>query len=642
MNLALTYCWKEWRSQRGVLVAFTALGLASLCLLFLLLPQPWWLEDGRRALALSWFVAIGVIGVVGFVAPALVRNEFGSKDDQFVRRLPGALWPSFQGKLLFLLLVALGLPLVCLLAGQGFLLAIGQDWHDLFAWDHAGTVWLRWPWPAPMLGYAALLATWVWAIGTWLPGGRMALGGTILMLLLFGLGILALLNQSPGIAQGIAWSMWLWAIPVLGALTAGLSWTKGRRGGGPWRSARYGLLTLALGCLPPALWFAERSWDYHHPDLQRLVELDVQGMTPDLRYVLARGNAHESYSPVPIRIDLQAGRADQLAGIATWFCAGLLDTGLAGLALARHWRCIDNGLDNERVGRQRVLDLATLAGRTVPFDPQTWRLEVPAGLRAAEVAEVRATTPLRAPGDTRVWFDGPDLCFQGLSGDVQRQPWPGLAPRSVVARGHGMATLSGGQRQLYDLHRRTPVAIEKWQHGLFVRGTAVFVREGGRQNEWWRQRGAEPAEPFPTLKGLHVLGLVDDDHLLAASYVGGKRDRLLLVHVADASTSELAVPAGLPTGTSVHAVAPLHEAGSLLARDPTGSIWLAMGNRTSTTFLRLDAKSRAITVAFVLGDHRLGWELLGWPDPASVLVRRGAAIERIDTRSGAATRLFPR
>lgn len=642
MNLALAYCWKEWRAQRGVLVAFTAMGIASLCLLFLLLPQHWWLEDGRRALALSWFVAIGVIGVVGFVAPALVRNEFGSKDDQFVRRLPGALWPSFLGKLLFLLLVALGLPLSCLLAGEGFLLAIGQDWHDLFAWEHSGAVWLRWPWPAPLLGYAALLVTWVWAIGTWLPGGRMALGGTILLLLLFGLGILALLNQSPGIAQGIAWPMWLWWIPALGAVTAGVSWTQGRRGGGPRRSARYGLLTLALGCLPPAAWFAERTWDYHHPDLQRLVELDVQGMTPDFRFVLARGNAHESYTPVPIRMDLQDGRADQLAGIATWFGRGLLDTWPVGHALARYWRCYDYALASERVWRERVLDLATLRWTTVAFDPKTSHLEVPAELRLAVVAEARATTVLRAPGETRVWFDGTDLCFQAPDGGVERQAWPGPTPRSAMARGHGLAVYSGNQRQLYDLHRRTPVTIEKWQHGLFVRGTAVFVREGGRQNEWWHQRGEAPAEPFPILKGLHVLGLFDDDHLLAASYVSGKRDRLLLVHVADATTTELALPAGLPTGSSVHAVAPLHESGSLLARDPTGCIWLAMSTRTGTTFLRLDAKSRAITVAFALATHRLSSQLLGWPDAATVLVRHGATIVRIDVRTGAATTLFPR
>ncbi|HEX6811035.1 MAG TPA: hypothetical protein VF384_05360, partial [Planctomycetota bacterium] len=94
MQLVLHHCGKEWRAQRGMLVAYSLLVFVSLCLGLLLVPEQWWHEVGKRALSLSWFVAAGVIGVCAFAAPSLVRAEFGAKEDQFVRRLPGALGPS--------------------------------------------------------------------------------------------------------------------------------------------------------------------------------------------------------------------------------------------------------------------------------------------------------------------------------------------------------------------------------------------------------------------------------------------------------------------------------------------------------------------------------------------------------------------
>jgi hypothetical protein len=185
VNLALVYCWKEWRAQRGILVAYTLLVFVCLTIGFTLVPEHWWLEDGRGALSLSWFVAAGVIGVVAFVAPALVRAEYGPKDDQFVRRLPGALGPSFRGKLLFLVLAAAALPLLGLLVGEGFLTTrqvVGRPLDDPLPGGLGGTtrshVILQWPWTVRRgSATAAMLIPWVWAIGTWLPAGRMALGG---------------------------------------------------------------------------------------------------------------------------------------------------------------------------------------------------------------------------------------------------------------------------------------------------------------------------------------------------------------------------------------------------------------------------------------------------------------------------------
>ena len=238
MNLVLTYCWREWRAQRAMLAGFFGLGIAALCLVFTLVPEHYWLDDGRRALALSWFVVLGGIGVLGFVAPALVRSEFGSKGDQFVRRMPGALRASFGGKLLFLTLTALALPLLGLAAGELFLTANGKGWHDLFRWTFAGDVVFDLPWPVLWISVAALLIPWVWAIGTWLPNGRMALGGALVFWLVLGLLVRGALHFSPGLQPGLVYEPWVAFASVFGFVAAFASWVVGRHGGGALRSLR--------------------------------------------------------------------------------------------------------------------------------------------------------------------------------------------------------------------------------------------------------------------------------------------------------------------------------------------------------------------------------------------------------------------
>ncbi len=91
MNLVLGHCWKEWRAQHGLLVAYSLLLCVGLCLGFSLAPAHSWLDANFGGNALSVFVAAGMIGVVTLIAPHLVRAEFATKDDQFVARLPGAL-----------------------------------------------------------------------------------------------------------------------------------------------------------------------------------------------------------------------------------------------------------------------------------------------------------------------------------------------------------------------------------------------------------------------------------------------------------------------------------------------------------------------------------------------------------------------
>jgi len=316
MNLVLTYCWREWRAQRALLGAFVGLGLAALCLVFTLVPATCWQERGMRAFALAWFVVLGGGSVVAFAAPQLVRSEFGSKGDQFLRRMPGALRASFGGKLLFLLLATIALPLLGLAVGQAFLAMNGLGPADVFRSDYAGEVSFDWPSPVVWLGYGALLIPWVWAIGTWLPNGRMALGGALVVWLVLGLLARGALHFSPGLMPALRYEPWIAFASVFGFVAAYVSWVVGRREGGALRSLRSGLMATSIGLLPPAFWLGERTYDYHHPDPECVARLDVTGISPDHRYVLVRLQSQASYQyMLPFRIDLHDGTATQLHGV---------------------------------------------------------------------------------------------------------------------------------------------------------------------------------------------------------------------------------------------------------------------------------------------------------------------------------------
>jgi hypothetical protein len=655
VNLVLTYCWREWRAQRGVLAAFTAMGLAALAIVFLVLPEHWWLEDGRCALALSWFVVIGAVGVIAFAAPALVRGEYGPKGDQFVKRLPGALLPSFGGKLLFLALASAALPLLCLLAGEGFLLAIGRPWHDLFRWDFAGDVTLVWPWAVPLLGYAALLTTWVWALGCWLPNGRMALGATILFVLAVGASVVVVLRQSPGIEKGIAWRSWLWLVPVLGVAVAGASWVRGRRGGGAWRSARLGGAVAAIGLVPPGAWFAARAHDYHHPDPQRLAWVQVRGITPDHCHALVDGATHDDFAPVPFRVRLRDGDAVQAGGMGTSWeslqvgCIGTswesLQRGPRAPGLwdrARYWSAFEWSPWANRIARHRVIDLTTLAevASSVAATPEAMRAEVAPQVRPLLEREPIALE-LRAPGGVAVWFDGGELCFAVAAGRVERVRWEGDVPLTVLPCGHGFTALGAKRNILFDLTARQPVPVHGpsgFDGGWLVRG--VHVHGKPLHRGWWRrERGAAESTALPELDGALIRALLDDDRLLC-QWEKARGGGLFTWDVASGALQPIALPLLLPADLGIGVASPLLCRGSLAARDPAGFVWLTCQPRGRTLWLRLDpCTGEVVEVPFVGAGS---CTLLAWLDAASCLVQDGRAIRRVDVATGAATQLFPR
>ena len=640
MNLVLTWCGKEWRAQRPVLLGYTVLVFACLCLGLSLAPKRAWFGEGFGVHALSWFVTAGILGVVAFVAPALVRAEQNGKDDQFVRRLPGALWPAFGGKLLFLVLATLALPLLGLAVGELFLLAWGQDWYGL-VWETPTGVQVQWPAEVVGAAGALLLVPWIWAVGTWLPSGRMALGGTALLALLLGVCVTAVVRQYPKIEAGIAWQWLLWLVPVLGLAVAAISWSLGRRGGGALRSARLGLAGAACGVVPPSLWLADNAAAYRHPDPQRLVTLEVQGISPDARFVLARGAEHAEWYGANFRIDLQTGTAEQVASFDRAFTGELLRPDFwAFHGTSRFWR----GYGEQ--GRDPwVLDLRSGATTRIGYDPKSNVPVLPAALRTQVLDERRLRTPLRAPGGQRVWLEQTTLCYEEADGSVTRQEVPELADALLMPRGHGIALL-GGRNRMFDLtQRRLRPEVMARGSGYLVRGAFVFSSEREKWLQWsQRDPGGEP-QLLTQLNPCSVFGLFDDDHLLVASRLLGRdhSGRLFLYRPADRSVTELALPADLPAGCTLDEGAPAYERSSLLPRDPGGGIWVVARRSTDLTFLRIDAATRNVTRAQACGtDEASHLQLLAWPDGRSVIVRQGAKILRVDWRSGERSVLFPR
>jgi hypothetical protein len=643
MNLVLTHCWREWRAQRAMLGGFFGLGIAALCLVFTLVPEHYWLDDGRRALALSWFVVLGGIGVLAFVAPALVRSEFSSKGDQFVRRMPGALRASFGGKLLFLTLTALALPLLGLSAGELFLTANGKGWHDLFRWTFAGDVVFDVPWPALWTAQAALLIPWVWAIGTWLPNGRMALGGAAVFWLVLGLFVRALLQFSPGLLPGLVYEPWIAAGSAFGFVAAYVSWAVGRRGGGALRSLRCGLLATSIGLLPPLLWLGERTYDYHHPDPQQAAKLDVTGISPDHRYVLARLQSQASYQyTLPFRIDLQDGSATQLHGVGIDLRPDLLlPTTFMLWGEARYFGGYECSLWPERLCGYRVFDLqaGTWLASAQAGTPQVMRAEALQAVRAQLTPQDHGPA-LFAPDGVRAWFDGDELCFTSPEGRSERVRWSGVLPVTLRARGHGFVAW-GKPEQWFDLTTRTAMRPDDERDVVFfVRGTQL-LQQHRRSGVWLRRDpGSEALVEVQALANADLLGLVDDERVLCARQSKHSCE-LFVWRPVDGAVQSIAMPG--PSGLrSLGVAAPMRQQGSLLPRAPDGSLWLKVvdPNREGVRFLRWDPETTA-AMALPFGSSERQALLLAWLDAHSALLQEGLTIQRIDLATGARTQLFP-
>lgn len=637
MNLILAHCWREWRAQRFVLLSFLGLGCVCLTIVFTVVPADWWVDDGRGALALSWFVALGAFGVAGFAAPGLVTCEFGAKDDQFVRRLPGALRPAFAGKLLFLLLAALAMPLLGLLVGEGVLTALGRSWGDLWQvawWEGELQPVLRWPWPVALGGAALLLAPWCWAFGSWLPRGRMALGAAILFAVLVGAGLVGVERQLPNVLAGQSPTAWLAFATVLGAGLAAWSWVRGRRGGGAVRSARFGAVALVTVLLVPLAWLGARAYRYCNPEANTAYLTHVHGSSADGRWLLASGAHDARWYGVPLRIDRDTGVAEQIGGFRDSFACRL---GLPGAYLGSPTQL---WLHRRVDATTEVFDLAT--GRSsgpLAYDRQRKQLVLPPDLQAALDEDQARTTQCRTADGLPVWRAGGKLWFREADGTLTALADPFDADAVVVAAGHGLRRLGSNAAVLYDLTRRRLVPAlggkgrDRVESGLAVRGIWLLTLATGARLRFDFADGSQ--EPLPELAGWQIVGLLDHDHVLLRSSGKGR----LPLQVGSYRPSDRTVTTLLshPTARDHVLLTELggRDGGSLLPRDPAGRIWLRSG--ADTWFTVGPDQAVAERPAAWPRHHRF----LQWLATDRALVLADGRLLEIDLASGLHSVRFP-
>jgi hypothetical protein len=450
----------------------------------------------------------------------------------------------------------------------------------------------------------------------------MAVGGVVLLVLLLGMGVVAVVRQHPNLERGIAWQAWLWWVPVSGVVVAAVAWVKGRRGGGPLRSARFGFAAMAIGLVPPSAWLGAEAWRYRHPDPQALVWLDVRGFTPDFRYALVEGNEHEEWQSVTFRVDLATGAAQQVAGLDRV----LVPAGY-GIVVSRWWKQLS------RVDASaHWFDLPTGASTPLPVDGRGAVILSPEQQLLA-AADARANTPFRAPGDRRVWLENEQVCIEDAAGGVIRAALtsPSLGLR---AEGHGLLLRTRERTRLFDPTTLCFVKAPDCRR-LLVRDVLLWQP---RPWHWQRQVAGGEEEPCEPLRNAQVLGLVDDDRLLA---VATERDgsRLFLFCPASGESTTLAsLPE--PAHRSAWVVRPLGAEGTLLPRDPAGRIWLWAPRNDHYFLMLLDVASSELEQ---VGPVDMPWPIgfLGWLDAHTALQATGTRIERIDITTGVRSTLFP-
>jgi hypothetical protein len=644
MNLVLTHCWREWRAQWRLLASYLALGFLALCFVFLLLPDVWWADAGKRALALSWFVVVGGLGPLLFVAPGLVTSEFGAKGDQFVRRLPGALASSFGGKLLFLLLATAAMPLLGLVAGEAFLTANGQGWCDLFDHDYSGLVYPRWPWPMLALGFALLLTPWVWAHATWLPRGRMAIGGTVVTVLGLAMAVAPWLRRHPHVEEGMSWEAWLPWVPALGIASAAASWVFGRRAGGPARSARFGFGVTLLGLLPASVWFGAHLWRYQHPDPRQLTSLSVAAVTPDGRFAMVHGSAKSNFDRVPFRIDLQTGAATRIGGSGLFLRRGVFPSSWNSDPSSRYATALDKWSDRADA---RIYDAATGSFVSNSFDHDQWRTGLSAELTAAVRHEARARSRISTPGGIEVWIEDREVCVATATADVQRMPWPSTKPVALWAGGHGIHDRFGDT--WFDVSTREFVPNTTGiRHGFLVRGTLIHTREGDtrdQESKWLRREpGAAESARIASLTYAHVLGLVDDDRLLCCRSATEQRDaRLFFWHVERDVVQELTLAEELQRAWSWLVDGPGWAISSRLPRDSRDRIWLKVypNRNAGSVFVAVDTVALRASLAVPAPPNARSQGLIAFEDGDLVLIQTDATIQRVHVATGQFEQVFP-
>lgn len=630
MNAIAPFVWKEWRAQRTFLGGYLLLTFASLICWFLLQHLRGHMLDHQTTQVVLSFV-IGALAGLIVTAAQTVQAEFVGRDDQLLRRLPGALLPAFFGKLGFLLVAMVALVLLGLGVGQGLLLLTGSGvatFRALFgaeAWFGIGEiVWL-----------GLLAVVWVFAIVFWMPNGRMAAGAALLLGFVLELAAENISMTCPGLNRTFAWRPWLYYLLPLAVAVGFAGSVRGRRGGDHRRSAQLGAATLIVGLLPPAGWLGAEVWEYRHPDLTRMVSVDLLGTTPDGRTAILLGTRRYEWLPVTFRVDLPTGTATQVTEPGVWL-RGRLDSFSSREDGQRFWHLEGRG---DRQLYDAVLGELTLGDAVAALPP---------GLQQALAIERAAGAPFRQPDNLPAWIEGAELCLQQADGSVRRMPAPWPGERSSLA-GHGFVRNSGrdGRDTAFDLKllRTVPLPRDGCSPALAIDGqwllaptTAVAPRG------WlpWRRLDAATGA-LTECTGFapqdRCIGILAEGEVLCSSRARGE---LFVYRPRDDTRQVLALPAHDFLRDGFYECSDADGARRPYGlRDRQGRMWVRFARRgaTANLFLTVDPATHACTVALATP---LLFEGLSFVDEHSVVgVEDCRRIVRFDLASGDGTVLFP-
>jgi hypothetical protein len=641
MSLTLHWAAKEWRAQRGFLCGYLTLMIATV--VSVLTIAHWrnqvLITEPQRIVAVASILCTVLAGGL-FAAAHAVRGEVAGRDDQFWRRLPGALRPAFAGKVLFQAALLPSLLAVGVLAGEGYLWAMGLPLvrlSDVVANMESA----RFASLAFLVQWLCAVVPWVFAVAFWMRAARFAIGAAIVLLFGIALSVTGILSTSPGLEKSLVVPPLPPCVAALGLVVAWISCVFGRRGGGHLRSAKLGALATIVGLAPPAAWLGSWVHAYWRPDVRQLHGLDVRGA--NLRYAVVRGNTHANWPEVTARVDLQTGDAVRMFGpreeVTGWWsrCFDSWSMARAGICVAAPERDFT---------RFTVHDLATLESHRLAAEGDQLA-PLPPSLRARLAAARRNGSPLRQPGNLPAWIEGSELCLANADGTVAYEPFPGI-DCFWKPSGHGIyRNVRDPQHRHYDLTLRRAVALpvepDAPGPGHFAVAGLWLVQPPTESQENWRCFDPVAATVRPVAQlpaGSESLGLLDDATALFKIARKGGHDAIGVYCPATDEFAELPLPNHAFLTAKVLSVTGGHDPSPYGERDPRNRriLYVHRGGRPGNLIVTIDPTTRACEV--LLATDLLTQVLTFSPAGDPVCCEDYNRLVRYD-RSGARTVIYP-